>query len=109
MNDRQPLPHLAAERPFLADGGLETTLVFHRGIDLPCFAAFDLLRSEPGRDELRAYFDRYVAPARGHGRGFLLDTVTWRANPDWGELLGYAPDDLDAANATAVALAHEIR
>ncbi|HEV2563872.1 MAG TPA: homocysteine S-methyltransferase, partial [Microvirga sp.] len=34
---------------FLTDGGLETTLVFLDGVDLPCFAAFPLLRSEEGR------------------------------------------------------------
>ena len=37
----------------------------------------------------------------------MLDTPTWRANPDWGARLGYAPDDLDAANRSAVALADE--
>ena len=28
---------------FLTDGGIETTLIFHEGLDLPEFAAFDLL------------------------------------------------------------------
>jgi S-methylmethionine-dependent homocysteine/selenocysteine methylase len=41
--------------------------------------------------------------------GFVLDTVTWRANPDWAARLGYGPDGLDAANRSAVALAEEIR
>ena len=43
------LPQLARDRVFLTDGGLETTLVFHRGIDLPAFAAFPLLDTEEGR------------------------------------------------------------
>ena len=43
MRYRHRLPQLDAAHPFLADGGLETTLIFHRGLDLPCFAAFDLL------------------------------------------------------------------
>ena len=38
------LPQLAG-RPFITDGGMETTLIFHEGIDLPDFAAFVL----PGR------------------------------------------------------------
>ena len=33
----------------VTDGGLETTLVFHHGIDLPDFAAFPLLDSAEGR------------------------------------------------------------
>lgn len=109
MNHRHRLPQLDAARPFLADGGLETTLIFHRGLDLPCFAAFDLLKDDSGREELRTYFERYVALAREREVGFVLDTVTWRANPDWAARLGYAPDDLDAANRAAVALAEEIR
>ncbi len=109
MRHRHRLPQLDAERPYLADGGLETTLIFHRGLDLPCFAAFDLLRRDDGRRELRAYFDRYVALARDGGSGFVLDTTTWRANPDWGSRLGYSPDDLDTANRMAVTLAEQIR
>ena len=109
MRHRHRLPQLDAARPFLADGGLETTLIFHRGLDLPCFAAFGLLGDDGGREELRAYFAPYLALAREHGVGFVLDTATWRANPDWAGRLGYGPDDLDAANRSAVALAEEIR
>jgi S-methylmethionine-dependent homocysteine/selenocysteine methylase len=109
MRHRHRLPQLDAARPFLTDGGLETTLIFHRGLDLPCFAAFDLLKDDRGRDELRSYFEPYVALARDRGVGFVLDTATWRANPDWAARLGYSLDDLDAANRAAVALAEEIR
>ena len=38
---RTTLPQLDAE-VFLTDGGLETTLVFDDGLDLPDFAAFGL-------------------------------------------------------------------
>jgi hypothetical protein len=41
---------------FLTDGGLETTLVFHDGIELPGFAAFDLLKNDEGRKRLYEYF-----------------------------------------------------
>ena len=109
MRHRHRLPQLDAARPFLADGGLETTLIFHRGLDLPCFAAFDLLKDDGGRHELRAYFDPYVDLARERGVGFVLDTATWRANPDWAGQLGYSLDELDAANRSAVALAEEVR
>jgi hypothetical protein len=40
-------------RLFTSDGGLETTLVFHEGLDLPHFAAFDLLKDDSGREVLR--------------------------------------------------------
>ena len=43
---RHRLPQLKdAGRVFLADGGLETTLIYHDGIELPYFAAFDLLKT----------------------------------------------------------------
>ena len=106
---RDRLPQLRADRPFITDGGLETTLIFHRGIELPLFAAFDLLKDAAGRAELRAYFDPYIRLARERGAGMVLDTPTWRASIDWGRRLGYAPDDLDQVNRAAVALAEEIR
>jgi S-methylmethionine-dependent homocysteine/selenocysteine methylase len=109
MGYRDRLPQLDADRPFLADGGLETTLIFHRGIDLPHFAAFDLLRTDAGREELRTYFEPYIELAREREVGMVLDTATWRASLDWAQLLGYSPDDLDDANRAAVALAEEIR
>ena len=77
------LPQTAGDRLYLTDGGLETTLVFHRGIDLPLFAAFPLLDSDDGRAALRDYFAPYLALAAERGTGFVLDTPTWRANADW--------------------------
>ncbi|MBW2494705.1 MAG: hypothetical protein JRE43_08135 [Deltaproteobacteria bacterium] len=38
---RDALPQLNGDW-FLTDGGIETTRVFHRGIDLPAFASFPL-------------------------------------------------------------------
>lgn len=93
----------------ITDGGLETTLIFHDGLDLPAFASFPLLESEAGREALRRYFDRYLAVAREHGVPFVLDTVTWRANPDWGAELGYSPEAVADVNRAAVAFARELR
>ena len=109
MASLDALPHLAGDAPFLTDGGLETTLVFHQGVELPCFAAFVLLDDEPGRAALRAYFAPYLELAAEHRTGIVIDTPTWRANPDRGLELGYAPEALDAANRTAVAFARELR
>jgi hypothetical protein len=41
----------------LTDGGIETVLIFDEGIELPCFAAFDLLRTAEGTEALRAYYE----------------------------------------------------
>jgi homocysteine S-methyltransferase len=67
---------------FLTDGGLETTLIFLEGWDLPHFEAFVLLDSYYGRDAFRAYFNRYVPMALAAGAGFVLESPTWRVNPD---------------------------
>jgi S-methylmethionine-dependent homocysteine/selenocysteine methylase len=93
----------------LTDGGLETTLVFLEGVDLPCFAAFPLLLSENGRRQLERYFESYLRTARERRVGFILDTPTWRANPDWGEKLGFTPQDLADINRQAVAWAANLR
>jgi len=96
------LTQMNASQPFLTDGGLETTLVFHDGIDLPDFAAFPLLDSEYGRQRLSAYYAPYLDLAELAGTGFVLDTPTWRANPDWGTRLGYDAVQLADVNARAV-------
>ncbi len=100
-NDRQRLPHLG-EDIYLTDGGLETTLIFHRGLELPFFASFPLIDDASGRAELDAYYEAYLAIARKYGRGFLLDTPTWRANPDWAAKLGYDLAALWALNIRSV-------
>jgi homocysteine S-methyltransferase len=92
----------------LADGGMETVLQFHEGFDLPCFAAFPLLGDARGRAALRRYFAPFLDTAERHGLRFVLDTATWRANPDWGARLDYDADRLAAANRDAVAFAREL-
>ena len=94
---------------FLTDGGLETTLIFHDGHDLPHFAAYDLLSRDGGEEALRRYFEPYVDIALEHGVGIVLETPTWRANPDWAALLGHSGEELAALNRRAVALLLELR
>ena len=106
---RQGLPQLAGSAVFVTDGGLETELVFHHGIDLPAFAAFPLLEKPDTRALLRRYYEGYLDIARRHRAGFVIETPTWRANPDWAHGLGYTPERLDAVNRAAVGLAEEIR
>jgi len=105
---RNRLPQLGGKL-FLADGGLETTLIFHEGWDLPKFAAFPLLDSERGRAALHTYYERYIPLARERGMGFVLDAVTWRANPDWGVQIGYDRKRLAEVNRDAILFLGEIR
>ncbi len=95
----------SAPRHYLTDGGLETFLVFERGIDLPEFAAFPLLTTDEGRSELSSYFDRFFAIAKRDGHGFVLDTPTWRANREWAAKLGFDAEATAAINRTAVEIA----
>jgi len=94
---------------FITDGGMETTLIFDDGIDLPDFASFVLLDDAKGIDVLRAYYASYIEIAAQHGVGIVLDTPTWRANPDWGERLGYSAKALADGNRRGVALLEEVR
>ena len=98
-----------ADRVFLSDGGIETTLIFHEGWKLPIGEAFTLVESERGRTALRAYFDRYLPLAVALNTGFILESPTWRANPDWAAMVGFGRDRLADANRSAIGLMHEIR
>jgi len=102
------LPQLQ-DRLFITDSGLETTLIYRHHLDLPAFAAFVLLETNAGRQRLRAYFERHAAIARTHGAGFIAESPTWRANPDWGRMLGYDADRLAAINRTAIMQLAELR
>jgi homocysteine S-methyltransferase len=105
---RESLPQLAGS-PFLTDGGLETTLIFHDHLDLPCFAAFPLVDAPRGRETLKTYFRPYLEKAAAHGVGFVLSTPTWRANADWGARVGYSAQELRRVNSESVALVEELR
>ena len=100
---RNDLPQLSGDI-FLTDGGLETTLIFHDGLDLPDFAAFGLVQDEAGRAALQHYLQPYLALARKYDVGFILDSATWRANADWGTKLGYSAEGLADMNCQAIAL-----
>jgi S-methylmethionine-dependent homocysteine/selenocysteine methylase len=94
---------------FLTDGGIETTLIFHEGLELPDFAAFHLLKTPEGRAALEKYFRAYAEIARRHGAGLVLESATWRASADWGRRLGYSDEELASANRRAVAMLEDLR
>src|SRR3954454_18398597 len=108
MSERAHLPPTEGGT-YLTDGGIETVLIFHEGIDLPAFAAFPLVDDEQGRTTLRDYFEPYLELARDHATGFVLTSPTWRANPDWAAEVGYDRDALAGVNRRSIALMEELR
>ena len=86
----------------MTDGGLETDLIFHQGVDLPMFAAFPLLSDPRGRSLLASYYSGYADVARAAGAGLLLETPTWRASPDWVAALGGSLADVLRVNLEGI-------
>jgi homocysteine S-methyltransferase len=106
----RPVPSaLLGRRAFVTDGGIETDLIHRRGATLPDFAAFPLPDTTDGREMLRSYYDDYAAIARASGRAMMLESPTWRANPDWGHRLGYSAQDLERVNMAAIAFMADLR
>ena len=54
------------------------------------------------------YYEPYLEVARRHGTGFVVEAPTWRANPAWGEKLGYSLDELADANRRAIGFVADI-
>ena len=105
---RNLLPQISGKK-FITEGGLETTLVFHDGIELPNFAAFSLLKTIEGENRLKEHYRQYADIAIANKVGFILDSVTWRASSDWGALMGYSDIALDAINKQSVKLLDDLR
>lgn len=105
---RSSLPQLGGDF-FMTDGGIETTLVFLEGLELPHFAAFHLFKTREGERALRKYFLTYTELARKFNTGLILETATWRSSTSWGEMLGYDKQALAEVNRRAVRLIEEIR
>src|SRR5687767_1008087 len=103
MRYREHLPQIDGGL-FLTDGGIETSLIFHQGLDLPEFAAFDLLKDEQGTEVLRRYYLPYLQVAAENGTGFVLESPTWRASPKWADKIGHSPQELDQLNRRAIGL-----
>ena len=105
---RGQLPQLGGGL-FLTDGGIETTLIFHDGFELPYFAAFDLINKREGRDALRRYFTRHAGIAKANGLGFVFESPTWRASIDWGAKLGYSESDMAQVNKDSITFLAALR
>lgn len=105
---RNSLPQLGTGL-YLTDGGIETTLIFHDGLELPDFAAFHLLQTEDGEKALQKYFRTYAEIAKRFDTGLILESATWRASNDWGMRLGYTTEALADVNRKAIQMLEEIR
>ncbi len=105
---RDSLPQASGEL-MLSDSGVETDLIFNKGMDLPGFASFPLLATESGREALTEYYVSHLAVAAAHRTGFVYETVTWRSTPDWGHRLGYDDGQLEALDREAVAFCSQLR
>ncbi len=100
---------LTTTRPFLSDGGFETSLFFIDGFEAPEFAAILLMNNPEARRAMSAYFDRFLAQAEATGTGFILDTATWRGCIEWAPRLGITSSDMIWLSRDAVTFAKGIR
>lgn len=105
---RENLPQLAGEL-FLADGGIETDLIFNHGREIPEFAIHTLLPDPSGRRLMSDYFHGYLTLAHEVGAGFILDSQTWKAHMHWADDLGASEQELKAANLASIAFIAGIR
>lgn len=100
---------MTSTRPWPADAGLETAMIFLEGLDLPQFASFVLLDQPEGQSALTRWFDGFIELARAGGTGFVLDTATWRANMGWADAMGLDEAAIRQVNSGAVAFAKAFR
>ena len=98
---RNLLPQLSSET-YMTDGGLETDLIFNKGINLPEFSAFYLLKSSEGKQTLKKYYQDYLVIAKNKCNGFILEAPTYRANPDWIVKIGFQLEDLQTIHNIAI-------
>ena len=105
---RSGLPQLGGGL-FLTDGGIDTDLIFNRGIEIREFAAHTLLAHDAGRQALVDYLRPYLELADEVGAGFILGTQTWKAHVWWSEALGSDESELRRANEESVAFVARLR
>ncbi len=105
---RNALPQLSGDL-FLMDAGLETDIIFNRGVEIREFAAHTLLPDPKGRGTLADYLRGFLSLAGTTGTGLVLDSQTWKAHMHWAKDLGASEDDLRQANHEAIAFISGLR
>ena len=99
---------LFSKENYLTEGGLETSIIYQQGIELKHFAAFELLNTLRGRAALVKFYQPHLELAKNLNLGFIMETPTWRANPDWGRELGYSDNELAEINKQSVYFVREL-
>lgn len=105
--NRTPMP--STDTVVVTDAGLETWLLFDRGIELPAFAAYPLAATPEGRSILTEYYAHYLAIAEDVDAAVELEAPTWRANPDWAATLGHDRSALAGMITDAIAVVDDLR
>lgn len=105
---RDNLPQLGNDI-FACYTGMDTDIIYKRGIDLPGFASYPLLSTLEGKNIIREYYTNLVTLARELSVAVILDSVTWVANRDRGADLNYSSDDLKKFNIEAIELMASVR
>ncbi len=106
---RTPTPWPPSDSVVITDAGLETWLLFQNGIDLPAFAAYPLAATSDGKSLLTEYYEHYVTIAKSVGASIVLETPTWRANPEWAATIGHDQTELAAYIAASVDVVRAVR
>ncbi|CAF1443227.1 unnamed protein product [Adineta steineri] len=106
---RNHLPQLSSDKLFIISGGLETALIYKGGIDLPCFASCYALKEDTNREWMKNHIAKFVKVGQKYNVGVILETPTWRANPDWINKIDFSGEDVISINSKAVDLINDIR
>lgn len=87
---------------YLAEGGVETEIMYRHGHALREFAMFELMDKPEAVADLKDMYRRYLDVAARHGFAALLSGFDYRASPDWGEKLGYSAAGLREMQAKCI-------
>jgi len=107
MQEPRCLPH-QTDRLYLTDGGIETWLMYQKGLELPHFCDFQFLDDARGREALRQYYREFALIAMQQRTGYVFCSLTYRASRDWGQLIGFSTAGLAEMNHKAIAFYREI-
>jgi homocysteine S-methyltransferase len=106
---RSSPPQITSKDIYLTDAGIETDLIFNKGIEIRGFAAHTLLPDKAGREAVANYLRDFLNLAKEHKTGFILDSQTWKAHLHWAKDLGATEADLKAANRESVEFISNLR
>ncbi|RYG65698.1 homocysteine S-methyltransferase family protein [archaeon] len=96
-----------SKRCFLSHTSLETMVCLEKGEKLPFFASFPLVKSDPAF--LHEFYRHHINLALKYKCNYILESLGWRANRDWGAKMGMSEDELDEFNRLSIQLLHSLR